>query len=241
MDYRKSHLQPEKGNAYHASFINDPYRRMVWELEKEILNRILLDFYSESEINHLDFACGTGRILLYLEDRTKRSLGVDLSPSMLEVARKYRKCAEVIDADLTKHDILGNRKFNLITAFRFFPNAQPQLRLEAIQVLRRHLEKNGFLVFNNHMNTACIKYRLARFLGRGGHKGMSIEETKRLTDEAGFDIVKIYHLCVLPVSDRFMLLREPLLKYIEKSLARVSILSNLGENLIFVCKRARLR
>ena len=71
----------------------------------------------------------------YLEDRTKSAVGVDLSPSMLEVARKNKRSAEIIEADLTRSDVLGDRKFNLITAFRFFPNAEAELRSEAMQVL----------------------------------------------------------------------------------------------------------
>jgi len=119
-DYRNSHLQPGKGQAYHDKFLNNPYRKMVWELEKRILDEILSTFYKDIKIYHLDFACGTGRILHYLAGRVSCSVGVDLSPSMIEVASRNNKTSEIIQTDITRNDVLGERKFNLITAFRFF-------------------------------------------------------------------------------------------------------------------------
>ncbi len=236
-DYRMSHLHPEKGAAYHAAFFENPYRRMVWKLEKIILDNIVTKFYKNMQINHLDFACGTGRILNHLERHTNSSTGVDLSPSMLDVARKNIKRSKIIEADITKEDILGNKKFNLITAFRFFPNAQKQLRIDAMMVLVKHLEENGYLVFNNHMNTDCLKYRISRLLGRGGYKGMSVDEVKLLAAEARLEIVKTYHLCVFPSTESRTLLPQYFLLRIEKVLARIPMLTYCGENIVFVCRR----
>ncbi len=237
-DYRESHLQPEKGKSYHAAFSDEPYRNMVWQFEKGILDCILKVFYSNSDIHLFDFACGTGRILSYLEDRTKSAIGVDLSPSMLEVARKNKRSAEIMEADLTRSTVLGDRKFNLITAFRFFPNAQPELRTEAMQVLANHLEDDGYLVFNNHKNTGSTRNRLARLCGRRGYRGMSIAEVEALLVETGLEIVRIYHLCVLPASDKHKLLPLFFLRHIEGILAHIQALCNFGENLVYVCKRA---
>jgi len=238
LDYRESHLQSEKGRSYHAMFSNNPYRRMVWQFEKGILDRIAAAFYGNAEIHHLDFACGTGRILSYLEDRTKSTVGVDLSPSMLEVARSNNKSAELIEADLTRNDVLGARKFNLITAFRFFPNAQSELRMEAMQALARHLDDNGFLVFNNHKNTGSTMNRLARLCGPKGCAGMSIVETQRLLVESHLEIVQTYHLCVFPAWERHTRLPIFVLRAIETVLSRMHCLQNLGGNLIYVCRRA---
>ena len=237
-DYRTSHLRSGKGQAYHATFSDEPYRNMVWQFEKDILDRILTTFFGRTEIDHLDFACGTGRILSYLEDCTEIAVGVDLSPSMLAVARKNNESSEIIEADLTRDDVLRQRKFNLITAFRFFPNAEAELRSEAMQVLARHLDDNGYLVFNNHKNTGSTRNRLARLFGRRGYKGMSLAEAKKLLAESGLEIVRIYHLCVFPASDTRTLLPICFLRYTEGILNRIPALCNLGENLVFVCKRA---
>ena len=240
-DYRRSHILPNKGRLYHAGFTDNPYRNMIWQFEKRILDNITKTLFADGIIQHLDFACGTGRVLSYLMGRASTSVGVDLSPSMLEVARKNSRTAEIIEADLTRSDVLGDRKFNLITAFRFFPNAEANLRTEAMQVLSRHLDDNGYLVFNNHKNTGSTRNRLARFFGRRGYKGMSIVEAKALLAENDLEIVKIYHLCVFPASDKHMLFPLFLLRYIEGILARISVLCNFGENLVFVCQFSRKR
>jgi len=75
MSYRTSHIHPDKGKTYHALFSQSPYRSMVWQFEKQILNNILEEYFKEEEIDHLDFACGTGRILSYLEGKTTTSTG----------------------------------------------------------------------------------------------------------------------------------------------------------------------
>lgn len=211
---------------------------MVWQLEKGILDHILSTFYRDLQIHYLDFACGTGRILSYLEERTKYAIGVDLSPSMLEVALKNNKSAEIIKADLTKDDVLGERKFNLITAFRFFPNAQPELRKQAMQVLNRHIEDNGYIVFNNHKNVGSARNRLAKLFGHREYSGMSIAEVKSLLVESSLEIVKVYHICVFPVFGKHTLVPLCLLRPIEVFLSRRRLLKNLGENLIFVCRKA---
>lgn len=236
-DYRESHLEPGKGESYHEAFLAKPYRRMVWEFEMRVLDCILRDSCWNSEIRYLDFACGTGRILSYLADRTAYSVGVDLSPSMLAVARRNNVGAEIIEADLTKNDVLGERKFDLITAFRFFPNAQPDLRREVMQILSRHLAEGGHVVFNNHKNTESSLNRIARLLRRGFH-GMSTAEVNALLRDSDLEIVKVYHLCVLPVSEGFPLLPVFALRPIEAFLSKLRPLRNLAGNLIFVCRRS---
>ena len=242
--YRESHLRKGKGYSYHKAFSDDPYRNMVWQFEKNNLDSIIATFYGNVEIHHLDFACGTGRILSYLENRTKSAIGVDISSEMLDVARKNNRNAEIIEADLTRKDVLGDRKFNLITAFRFFPNAEESLRMEAMQTISRHLTNDGYLVFNNHKNTGSTRNRLARFLGRLGYKGlpyyrgMSIPELKALLLVNHLEIVKIYSFCVFPASEKHKLLPMFLLRAVESALSKFYPLRNFGENLIIVCKRS---
>jgi predicted TPR repeat methyltransferase len=212
---------------------------MVWKFEKDILDRIYIDFFADKEVHHLDFACGTGRILMHFEDRTSTSVGVDLSQNMLDVAHKNKKKSELFKADLTRDDVFGDRKFNLITAFRFFPNAEPELRLEVMQVLVKHLDDNGYLVFNNHRNMGSSLYRLARLSGRGGYNGMSLSDVKELLAKNDMEIVRTYHLCVFPASENHMFLPRSLLSYIERALSRCQLFRNLGENILFVCRHAK--
>lgn len=235
-DYRLSHLVPGKGRSYHRQFSDQPYRSLVWEHERLVLDRILAGQERRNAFRHLDFACGTGRVLKYLSDRAGVSVGVDLSPSMLEMARETVPGAEIIKVDLTREDTLGDRVFDLITAFRFFPNAQVKLREEAMEVISRHLAPGGILVFNNHKNTASLRNRLARAVGRRDFKGMSPDEMTRLVSRKGLVVKDVFHFGILPATESRLLLPHPLLRRIEFFLARVKVFTYLGQNLIYVCQ-----
>lgn len=237
-DYRQSHLRADKGQSYHNRFLDNPHRSLIWEIEKGKLDAIRRRYYADREIRHLDFACGTGRILEHFEKDAVVSVGVDLSPSMLEVARERLERSEIIEADITKDDVLGDRKFNLITAFRFFPNAQMQLRREAMRQLVRHLDDDGCIVFNNHKNHGSLLYRLARFLRRGGDAGMSMTEVSELVCEFGLKVERTYHAGVFPSTEKHLFLPRPLLAPLERMLSACSVFRNLALDLIFVCKRA---
>jgi predicted TPR repeat methyltransferase len=238
IDYRLSHIKSGKGKSYHATFSKSPYRNMVWQQEQAILDNILKKFFKKEEVVLLDFACGTGRILSYLENQTKHAVGVDVSQSMLEVARENNMHSELIEADLTKKDVLGNRKFNLITAFRFFPNAQPELRKEVMELLCMHLNNNGYIVFNNHLNASSSLNKLYR-LFKKGYQGMSMNDIKELIDKNGLEIVKVFHLCVFPSCEDRTILPIILLRPIEALLSKLPFLRNLGQNLIFLCRSSR--
>lgn len=236
-DYRKSHLGPGKGRSYDDQFYENPYRSMVWGLEQRVLGRIMQRFYKGRKIRHLDFACGTGRILGYFENHAEISVGVDLSESMLEVAREKLKRSEIINADISQNDVLGDRKFNLITAFRFFPNAQPQLRVEVMQRLIKHMDTDSYIVFNNHKNLSSSTNRLSRLLRRGGSDGMHHSEVESLLKASGLKIEKIYHIGVIPSTEKHLLLPQTVLCILEKALCACGIFRNLAQDLIFVCKR----
>ena len=237
-DYRNSHCQPGKGESYHAAFANNPYRRMVWEMEQAVLDRILKEFVGESRPTHLDFACGTGRILGFLGGRMAQSTGVDVSSDMLAVARRENPGAEILEADLTREDVLGERTFDVITAFRFFPNAQPELRREVMRVLVGHLAPGGVLVFNNHRNAGSLRIRLTRWLGRRKGRGWSRAEAEALVAEAGLTVAAVHPLCVFPASERHPLLPVGLVRGIEQAARRCPWLGRWGENQIVVCRRA---
>ncbi len=58
--------------------------------------------------------------------------GIDVSASMLAVARQSAPSAEIVEGDPTREDLLSERHFDLITAFRSFPNAEDPLREAAM-------------------------------------------------------------------------------------------------------------
>lgn len=94
MSYRESHTK--KGHDYSKSFEEVPHQSMVWQLERRVLDRIVAKYFPKDKPRHFDFACGTGRILGYLADRVRTSTGVDVSDTMLSVARQAVAGAEIL-------------------------------------------------------------------------------------------------------------------------------------------------
>ena len=166
---------------------------------------------------------------------------------MLDIARSSGIAAEIIHADITKDDSLCKREFDLITAFRFFPNAECELRKAALRALVLHLSKEGVLVFNNHKNAGSLRERLGlarRWMRR--HSGaarqgrlMSESDVQNLVSEAGLAIDQVYHLAVLPFSDHRMWFPQPMVVAIEGVLSRIRLLRPLAQNVIYVCHRVR--
>lgn len=231
-----------RGSDYDETFSPElnPYRAMIWRLEQRALTAILNEHPAPGKIALLDFACGTGRILGHFHGRVASATGVDVSPSMMEVARKVAPEAELIEADLTTRDSLGDRRFDLITAFRFFPNAEPDLRRAVVPVLARHLAPDGLFVFNNHKNRNSLARRISRVLGREVVRGtMSHAEVEELMALGGLHIREVIPLGTLPVSDQHLLLPVSLLERLERWLSGVPSLAALAQNVIYICGRSQ--
>ena len=240
--YRELHLQ--KGADYHALFSTEPHLSMVWQLERKLLTRIVKGYFPGGVPAYLDFACGTGRILELLSPYAESSTGVDLSTSMLQVARDRLTDVEFIEADITRDDRLGSRQFDLITAFRFFPRAEPTLRRKAITAISSHLTAGGVFVFNNHRNPGSLLRRLigVRGLLLLGPRpkstwGMSRRETYELVGSSGLRVERVFPLAILPMNDGHMPLPTDMTIAVESVLSRLGVLTPLAQNLIFVCRR----
>jgi ubiquinone/menaquinone biosynthesis C-methylase UbiE len=240
VSYRNSHKYEAKGAEYEAYYQNKSWQRFLWSREQEIILKILEKYFAGKDVHLLDFACGTGRITQLLENRSKTSTGVDVSGSMLAVAKEKLKRTELIEADITVANVLKPGKFNLITAFRFFLNAEPELRSAAIKELADLLDENGCLVFNNHQNSGSpwIRLRYRHYQKKNPEvtfNVMSIKQMDKLVEEAGLQIVEIYPAGFfnppkIPVPDR-------LNRAIDWAGSKFKFLNRFSENLIAVCRR----
>lgn len=199
--YRDSHTEEGKGVIYDEHYRTMTWRKILWNQEQRVLSSFLDTYFKNRSINLLDFACGTGRITSFLENRVETSTAVDVSKTMLDEAKKKLKRTKIIQADLTKNNVLEGRKFNLITAFRFFLNAEPELRIEALHILASLLSKDGYIVFNNHKNRTSPliwpKYFYHNKIRKSKSRSMSHFEIKKLAREAGIEIIRIYPVGLL--------------------------------------------
>ena len=223
-------------------FSEGSYASLLWEIERRYLDAFLHNFPVSAEtINYLDFACGTGRVLAFVAPKVESARGVEVSPEMAIRARRRAPAADVVQADITEGTPVEGR-YDLITAFRFFLNAEPSLRLGAMQALAARLSgPHGRIVFNVHAHIPSHKlltlpYR--RLSGRGGRWNyVTRRDTERLLAEAGLEIDGEHGYDFLSAAALRLVPYERLLA-IEGGLAGKPLVQWLGAHRLYV---ARLR
>lgn len=243
MDYRASHLDPTKARSYDESFARYPYRRIVWEWEKEILREIAQDLSrNKPGFKYLDFACGTGRILRLLESYATEAYGVDVSEPMLQVAKENVQHSNLLLCDLTEEDVFPIDYFDLITAFRFFLNAQQALKESALKVFGKILRKDGHIILNIHMNKGCLlekelrAYQLLKRIHDPNFHSMSVRETKSLLHDFNFEVVQTFHYGVFPVYREEHKTFINQIDYLERLGSRFPYLLHPSRFVIYVCR-----
>ena len=188
-DYRMSHLK--RGDDYDATLAAGSFDAYMARVEDAHLRRVVPALFSAPPPRYLDFACGTGRITQTVAPMCVEATGVDISPSMLEQARRKVPSAKFIHADLTRAEVdLG--VFDLVTAFRFFGNAQQDLRLAVMKTLHRVLRPRGHLIINSHRNPYSVANMLHAATG-GGFNGLDLHhfKLKTLLRDSGFEVVQV--------------------------------------------------
>lgn len=188
-DYRASHL--ERGGHYDASLSTVPFDAYMADWERTHLTRIVRDLFPQGPARYLDFACGTGRVTSTVASLAKSSTGVDISPSMIQVATQKVPTATFHLCDLTRDDPdLG--EFDLITSFRFFGNAQDELRDSALRALVKRMAPDAHLVINSHRNPRAPYAILDRLTGGdGGGMDLHLSKLRALWARHGLRIVHL--------------------------------------------------
>lgn len=248
-DYRTSHTSDGKGNVYHDSFSKFPFRKQMWEWEKKELKKIFAN-YTHSKSSILDFACGTGRILTFLTTQSDNITGVDLSDSMLEVSKKNLPNVELVKADITRDNVFkGKRQFDVITAFRFFLNAQNSLRKEVLEALHPLLKDEGIFIFNNHGNAFNLDVNLGRWIhiknlfrkpeNRIAYNYHSLTgyKLKKLLDNAGFEIIEKHHRSIIPVLGEKTSFNVSKINKLEDLFSSLVLFRPFARNIMYVCKK----
>jgi ubiquinone/menaquinone biosynthesis C-methylase UbiE len=243
IDYRDAHTAPSKGINYEKTFIVFKYRKYIWDWEKEILKKIFIKYFSDkTNIKYLDFACGTGRIISFLEKDISESIGVDISDSMISIAQANVKRSKIIKVDLTKTNIFNENYFDLITAFRFFLNAQPELREDVLNVLSKSLKDEGYFVFNIHLNKTSIYSRIIHLIRKINNLSfeintMSIKQVSHMVEKAGLEIITTYHFAIIPIIKENTKIPILFIDPFEKFSSKIPCLRYFSRYLIFVCKK----
>jgi SAM-dependent methyltransferase len=239
-DYRRTHQDAGHASRYDDSFLTPGSAHALnWSAEQRLLDLVFARHLGRPQ-RAVDFACGTGRILGYLEQRVPDALGVDVSPAMLELARD-RCRSPVVCHDVTV-DTLELPPVDLVTAFRFFLNAQPELRQQALRWIAGVLAPGGALVANAHLNPASLRGRYLRLRWGGGAPRspmLSVAAFDAVLAEAGFRVEARYGYDFLPYrrdGARLRLVR--LRERVEFALLDRARLAGWGGAFLVVARRA---
>ena len=199
--YRESHLGPGKGKSYDEDLRDRTAAKgLEWLVEQQLLASILDRMSASSEWSFADFACGTGRILEFISAKIPTAVGIDISPEMLGLARARCPWATLIQGDVTADPALAPGPFDLITAFRFFLNAEPTLRSQVLTWMRMALRQGGWVVANFHRNPASLRgtYLRARTSRATRPAMMSVSEACEMLKVHGFTPRQVVGYSFLP-------------------------------------------
>jgi SAM-dependent methyltransferase len=237
-DYRTSHLH--KGDCYDDELSANAWIAYTAEHELNILREVIEKFFHGRAKRCMDFACGTGRVTAVLQDLAEECIGIDISASMLDIAKKKCKSATFSLCDLTKDNpVLG--AFDLITAFRFFGNAQDELRLSALSALHRYLEPHGYLVLNNHRNPKAVQNRLSSWTGGESGMDLSPAKLKRHAQACGFLPVDMYGIGCWSLRHRWQSWVEGPSKAVDflERLSRHRVFATFAPDWVMILKKSK--
>lgn len=189
--YRDSHL--EKSADYDQDLKEGAFDAYMATHEAAFLRRNIPILFPGGLPSYLDFACGTGRITSVVEGLAERSYGVDVSESMQAVAKAKCKKTTFFLQDITQQP-LDLEPVDLVTAFRFFGNAEEALRLAALQAISRQMASGGYLIANNHRNPLSPYVRLGNLRGGNDPADLAPGKFEAALRAAGFSVQKVFGL-----------------------------------------------
>ena len=135
------------------------YKKSGWELFPDVFSDYFLNYFKKKNINitsNLYLACGTGFLCNKLTQKKIESIGVDISPDMISLAKESYPNCEFQLADI--NSLRLNRTFDCVTCtcdslnhLESFTNLH-----NAVNTAYKHLEEGGFFIFDI-INTRKIK------------------------------------------------------------------------------------
>lgn len=239
--YRKSHSSLGYGDHYSKTYEHGYYAQQWQQIEKPLLEQIFDALEKKDDIRYLDFACGTGRILTVAEKFFNNTTGVDISPEMLRVAKEVCKDSRLVQQDITKFPLQG--EFDIITAFRFFLNAESALAHDVLSVFNKLLpERNGILILNIHVNRSSplgMFYELRnKIKGTKTANTKSYREFRKILEDNNFEIEKVYWYSFLPRTGwYFDWIPKYMMLPIEKILQKVPFVSSAAQCFLVQCRK----
>jgi ubiquinone/menaquinone biosynthesis C-methylase UbiE len=140
--------------------IADEYALRIFdELQHKPLDRDLLDRFAAEMAGRgqvCDMGCGPGHVARYLRDAGTNVFGLDLSPKMLEQARRLNPDISFQLGNMTALD-LDDRALAGITAFYAIVNIPKQYLSSVFREMHRVLKPGGLLLVAFHTGDEVLQ------------------------------------------------------------------------------------
>jgi len=133
-------------------------RRIADELQHKPLDRELLDRFAKQTAGRgevCDMGCGPGQVARYLRDAGASVFGLDLSPGMLEQARKLNPDIPFREGNMLALDI-PNEALAGIAAFYAIVNIPRQSLPLVFHEIQRVLQPGGLLLLAFHTGNEVL-------------------------------------------------------------------------------------
>lgn len=204
------------------------------KIEKKLCLEMVTGVKPIDTFAHLDFACGTGRILGYFEKMSSTQIGFDISPDMLEIAKTSSKAQLFLPNEYFKaFELLKANDVVVITAFRFILNSEQRDLEDFILFCKKILDshKHAYLMINNHGSKYSFRSLTIGVLLRRGNT-MSEKKFMEKLAPLNFTIINKADMQLLPTG---IIDRVPWLFRLEKKIAKRENF-NFGINKIYFGK-----
>jgi SAM-dependent methyltransferase len=217
------------------------YDDQAWALQRAYLEALLGSFQARhGRFKYLDFACGTGRIISVAERFAGDSTGVDISPHMIERALARVSSSRLVVADVLAEPTAIDADYDVISAFRFFLNTEPEMRVGVMASLAGRLRgPDSLLVFNIHGNahsSLALTSMYRRLRGWGPAWLMSHREVRRLVEGADLTIVDRAGFGLWP-HRLYRTWIGPALRAIDRRALTHRVGRSMSHDLVYVCRR----
>jgi len=140
--------------------IADDYAREIYgELQHKPFDRALLDRFAAKTAGRgqvCDMACGPGQVARYLRDARAEVFGLDLSPRMVELARRLNPDISFIQGNMMALD-LSDGSLAGIAAFYAIVNIPEESLPSVFREIHRVLRPDGLLLLAFHLGNEVIE------------------------------------------------------------------------------------
>jgi SAM-dependent methyltransferase len=165
--------------------------RISEELQHKPLDRQLLDRFAEEVIGPAcDLGCGPGHVARYLHQRGVRVMGIELSPTMVEAARKLNPGIEFEQGDMRSLAIEDGALGGMAAFYSIIHIPRPEV-VAVLAEMNRALRPGGSLLLAFHMGDGLV--HLDEWWGRRVSVDFHFFRTDEMTDflkDAGFEVLE---------------------------------------------------